>query len=196
MHGTGAPSSWVTRWAPLIRPAGQVLDLACGAGRHLRWLAQQGHAVTGVDRDAAALAGLADVAEVIEADIEHAPWPLAGRQFDAVVVTNYLWRPLLPAIVAAVAPGGLLIYETFAVGHESVGRPARPDFLLRPGELLATCNGLRVLGYEDGFLEEPARFVQRIAAARALESAGAPTRWRLPGDGPASVRRGTAEARG
>lgn len=196
MHGTGAPSTWVTRWAPLIRPSGQVLDLACGAGRHLRWLAQQGHAVTGVDRDAAALTGLTDIAEVIEADLECAPWPLPGRQFDAVVVTNYLWRPLLPAIVAAVAPGGLLIYETFAVGHETVGRPARPDFLLRPGELLATCNGLHVLGYEDGFLDEPARFVQRIAAARAPEPSDAPTRWQLPGDRPAPIRQGAPEARG
>ena len=196
MHGTGAPSDWVTRWAPLIRPAGRVLDLACGGGRHLRWLAQRGHALTGVDRDAAALAGLAGIAEVIEADIESAAWPLSERQFDAVVVTNYLWRPLLPAIVAAVAPGGLLIYETFAVGHETVGRPSRADFLLRPGELLAACRGLRVLGYEDGFLDEPARFVQRIAAARVTEAADAPTRWHLPGDGPAPVRQGAPEAPG
>lgn len=180
MHGTGVPSDWVTRWAPLILPGGRVLDLACGAGRHLVWLAQRGHVVTGLDRDPVALGGLVGLGELITADIETDAWPLVGRQFDAVVVTNYLWRPLLPAIAAAVAPGGLLIYETFAVGHERVGRPTRADFLLRPGELLTACNGLRVLGYEDGFLENPPRFVQRVAAVRARAPGDAPSCWRLP----------------
>ena len=141
-HGGLAPSDWVVRWAPLLRPGGSVLDVACGQGRHVRWLAARGHAVTGIDRSEAALAGVAGVAETILADIENAPWPLlqAGqpRQFDAVVVTNYLWRPLLPTLAASVAPGGLLIYETFANGNESVGRPTNPDFLLRPGELLSS----------------------------------------------------------
>jgi SAM-dependent methyltransferase len=98
----------------------------------MAWFAERGHAVTGVDRSAEALAGLPAEFETIEADIEAGPWPLAGRSFDAVVVTNYLWRPLLPRIVQSVAPGGVLIYETFAQGNETVGKPSRPDFLLRP----------------------------------------------------------------
>lgn len=104
--------------------------------------------------------------EAVCADIENGPWPFAGRSFDGVIVTNYLWRALLPTIVASVAPGGVLIYETFAQGNETVGRPSRPDFLLRPGELLAACAPLRIVAYEDGFLPAPERFVQRIAAMR------------------------------
>ena len=123
-----------------------------------------------------ALAALAPFAaagaEIVGADIEGAPWPFEGRAFDAVVVTNYLWRPRLPDIVAALAPGGVLLYETFAAGNASVGRPARPEFLLRPGELLATCSGLHVVAYENGFLGAPDRFVQRIAAVRPLEPDG------------------------
>ena len=114
------------------------------------------------------------------ADIENGPWPLAGRQFGAVVVTNYLWRPLLPTIVDSVAAGGVLVYETFALGNETVGRPARPEFLLAPGELLRACQGLRVVAYEDGFLDEPARFVQRITAVRELPPPGGPSRHLLP----------------
>ncbi|MFT4242491.1 MAG: class I SAM-dependent methyltransferase [Acidovorax sp.] len=166
MHGTEAPSEWVRRWSHLIVPGSTVLDVACGAGRHLRWLRTQGHTVTGVDRSADAIAACAGLGELVQADIENGPWPFAGRQFGAVVVTNYLWRPLLPAIVDCVAPGGVLIYETFAQGNETVGKPSRPDFLLAPGELLAACAGLRVVAYEDGFLSEPDRFVQRIAAVR------------------------------
>lgn len=165
-----SPSPWVMRWAHLIAPGAQVLDVACGSGRHMRWLAARGHAVTGVDRDATALAQLAGVGEVIEADIEAGPWPLAGRSFGAVIVTNYLWRPLLPTLVGSVAAGGVLIYETFAAGNERVGKPRNPDFLLQPGELLQACHGLRVVAYEDGFLPEPARFVQRIAAVRQLDA--------------------------
>jgi SAM-dependent methyltransferase len=168
----GAPSPWVTRWAAWLPSGSTVLDLACGSGRHLRWLATRGLRVTGVDRDAQALQGLTDVqapagpAELLVADVENGPWPLHGRQFDAVVVTNYLWRPLLPAIVGSVAPAGLLIYETFASGHERYGRPSRPDFLLQPGELLEAAQGLRVLAYEDGYLDHPPRLVQRICARR------------------------------
>jgi SAM-dependent methyltransferase len=161
-----APSAWVTRWAHLIAPGGTVLDLACGSGRHLLWLADRGHRVTGVDRDAAAVAPLAARAEIVLADIEAGPWPLEGRRFDAVVVTNYLWRALLPRIVAALAPGGVLIYETFAGGHETIGRPSNPDFLLRPGELLAACAVLRVVAFEEGYEAVPERFVQRIVALR------------------------------
>lgn len=159
-----APSDWIVRWTPLIRPGGSVLDLACGSGRHLRWLAGRGFVLTGVDRDAEALAPLHDVAETIVADLENGPWPLGGRRFDAVVVTNYLWRPRWPELRALLADDGVLLYETFAAGHEALGRPSRPDFLLRRGELLALCDGLRVVAYEDGRLDEPPRCVQRIAA--------------------------------
>jgi SAM-dependent methyltransferase len=163
-HAGGEPSAWVRRFAGLVRPGGTVLDLACGSGRHLRWLAAQGFALTGVDRDAAALATLQGLGELITADIESGPWPLDGRHFDAVVVTNYLWRPLLPLVRAALADGGVLIYETFAQGHERWGRPSRPDFLLRPGELLQAFAGLRVVAFEDGFEASGPRQVQRLAA--------------------------------
>ena len=168
MQGVAAsPSHWVRRWVHLLPAGAQVLDVACGSGRHLRWLAELGFRLTGVDRDAAAVSALRPLAEVVVADIEAGPWPLSGRRFDAVLVTNYLWRPLLPTLVDSVADGGLLIYETFADGQQTVGRPSRPDFLLRPGELIAACAGLRVLAYEDGFLSDPDRFVQRIVAARS-----------------------------
>ncbi|CAN7228567.1 class I SAM-dependent methyltransferase [Acidovorax sp. LjRoot118] len=176
MHGSDKPSDWVRRWSTLIAPRSTVLDVACGAGRHLRWLHGLGHAVVGVDRSPEAVAAGALLGEMVCADIENGPWPFAGRQFGAVVVTNYLWRPLFPTLVASLAPGGVLVYETFAHGNETVGRPARPEFLLQPGELLAACSGLRTVAYEDGFLEEPARFVQRITAIRELADAGAPSR--------------------
>ncbi|HZY16153.1 MAG TPA: class I SAM-dependent methyltransferase [Ramlibacter sp.] len=166
MHGTEAPSPWIRRWSHLVPAGGTVLDLACGGGRHLRWFHGRGHPVVGVDRDAAALATLGALGETLVADLENGPWPLAERRFAAVVVTNYLWRPLFPRILAAVAPGGVLLHETFAQGNGTVGRPARADFLLAPGELLRAYAGLRVVAYEDGFLDEPARFVQRIAAVR------------------------------
>ena len=167
-HGTTSPSPWIARWTHLLPTGCEVLDVACGGGRHLRWLAAHGHAVCGVDRDIAAARVQVPQAELVQADIENGPWPLlqgqAPRRFGAVVVTNYLWRPLLPMLLASLAPGGLLLYETFAAGNETVGRPARPDFLLQPGELLQLCAGLHVVAYENGFLSEPARFVQRIAA--------------------------------
>jgi SAM-dependent methyltransferase len=166
-HGTEDPSPWIQRWTHLVPAGGSVLDVACGRGRHLRWFAARGHAVTGVDRDPEALATLQGVAETIHADIENGPWPFAGRRFDAVIVTNYLWRPLFPQLLAAVAPGGVLLHETFAQGNEEVGKPSRPDFLLAPGELLRAYGGeLRVVAFEDGFLESPPRFLQRIAAVR------------------------------
>ncbi len=172
----GAPSEWVCRWSHLVPQGAAVLDVACGTGRHLRWFQARGHAVTGIDRDPLAVKAAAQVGEAIAADIENGPWPLAGRTFGAVVVTNYLWRPLLPTMVESVAPGGVLIYETFAQGNETVGRPARADFLLRPGELLTACEGLHVVAYEDGFLEDPARFVQRITAVRVAEGGLSPAR--------------------
>ncbi len=164
------PSAWVERWSHLVPAGGSVLDVACGAGRHAYWFHARGHRVTAVDRAPEALASLAPLraagAEIVQADIETGPWPFAQRQFDAVVVTHYLWRPLLDAIAAAVAPGGFLLYETFAQGNETVGKPSRPDFLLAPGELLRVCAGLRVVAFEDGFAEPPPRFVQRVAAVR------------------------------
>ncbi len=176
MHDRQAPSEWVLRWAHLA-PAGRpVLDVACGGGRHLLEFSERGHPVTGVDRDPQALAAAAwhldGAGELVQADIENGPWPFADRAFGAVVVTHYLWRPLLPTLVAAIEPGGVLLYETFATGQETVGRPSRPDFLLRPGELLAACAGLRVVAYEDGFESAPDRFVQRVAAVR--EPTGGP----------------------
>ena len=165
-HGGEAPSEWVRRWSHLVPAGGAVLDVACGRGRHLRWFHALNHAVVGVDRAQDAIDFVASLGQAVVADIEAGPWPFAGRMFAGVVVTNYLWRPLLPVIAASVAPGGALIYETFAVGNETVGKPSRPDFLLRPGELLQLCQGLRVIAYEDVFLADPARFVQRIAAVR------------------------------
>jgi len=182
-HQDVAPSAWVRRFAALIRPGGTVLDVACGSGRHVRWLAAQGFTVTGVDRDAAAAEPLRELAEIVVADLEGALWPLPGRRFDGVVVTNYLWRPLFPALRAALAPGGALVYETFAHGQQRVGKPSRPDFLLHNGELLRAFAGLRVVAYEDGFESAPARYVQRIAAvAEAPDTAAAP-RYGLSGVG-------------
>ena len=184
MHATLEPSTWVRRWSALVAPGARVLDVACGSGRHVRWFARRGARVTALDRDAQALAPLCDVpdaaAEVVVADIEQGPWPLAGRVFDAVVVTNYLWRALLPTLVASVADGGVLIYETFARGNETVGKPSNPDFLLLPGELLRATQDLRTIAYEDGFeAGPPQRFVQRIAAVREPSPSAAPLRHRL-----------------
>ena len=165
-HTGLAPSPWVQRWSHLVPPGATLLDVACGSGRHVRWFAARGCRVTGVDCDAAALAGLDGLAELAVADIEGGPWPFRGRRFDAVVVTNYLWRDLMSTLVESVAEGGVLICETFALGNATVGKPSNPAFLLRPGELLAATVGLRVIGYEDGFLSGPERFVQRIAALR------------------------------
>ena len=167
------PSDWVRRFAGLVPAGGPVLDLACGSGRHARLFLALGHPVTALDRD---LSGLADIAgagglEAIAADLEAGrPWPLGERRFAGVVVANYLHRPLFPAIVAAVAPGGVLIYETFAVGNERFGRPHNPDHLPRPDELIAVVAGhLDVIAYENLELSEPRpAMVQRIAAARPV----------------------------
>lgn len=172
---TGRVSAWVRRWSPLVASGASVLDVASGAGRHVRWFTERGHSVTAVDRDAVVLEPLRAVAKVVVADIESGPWPLPGERFGAVVVTNYLWRPLWPTLLASLAEGGVLIYETFSVGQASIGKPSNPDFLLAPGELLTLANGLRVVAYEDGFDDATdggdgshpaARFVQRIVAVR------------------------------
>ena len=186
-HGPNEPSAWVWRFADRIPASGPVLDLAAGGGRHTRFLLGRGHAVVAVDRD---VAGLADVeadpaVTIIADDLEGGrPWPFGDRRFAGVVVTNYLHRPLLPAIVAAVAPGGCLIYETFAIGNERFGKPSNPDFLLRPGELLEAVRGrLTVLAYENLEVTDPRpAVIQRIAAVSAGE------RWQLNAGGDARPR--------
>jgi len=160
------PSTWVARFLPLIKPGGLVLDLAAGAGRHVRLLHDRGFGVRAVDRDITALRRLAGPGcEIIETDLETgAPWALGGG-YDGIVVTNYLHRPLLPAISRALAPGGVVIYETFAHGNERLGRPDNPAFLLRPGELLEAFGALSVVAFEQGEVTVPRpAVIQRIAA--------------------------------
>ena len=181
-HSGLEASPWVRRWSHLVPANGQVLDVACGSGRHVRWFAQRSARVTAVDRDAAAVEPLRAIAQVVVADIEGAAWPLPGRRFDAVVCTNYLWRALLPTLIDSVADDGVLIYETFAVGNETVGKPSNPAFLLRQAEVLDAVGTLRVIGYEDGFADAPARFVQRIVAVREGPAPIPPRRWPLPAD--------------
>lgn len=166
----GRPSAWVLRFAPLVPSGGRVLDLACGGGRHTGLFLRAGHPVTAVDREPGGLAHMAGTGEltVVTADLEAAPWPFPELRFAAIVVTNYLHRPLLPLLRDAVVPGGVLIYETFAVGNERFGRPRNPDFLLRPGELLAlACDGLEAVAYEHGVVDRPRpAVVQRLCAVR------------------------------
>lgn len=160
------PSAWVRRFLPLVRPGGGVLDLAAGNGRHTRLLLERGFAVTAVDRDIEPLRLLAaGNCAVLAIDLETgAAWPLDGG-YDAIVVTNYLHRPLFPAISAALAPDGVLIYETFMAGNERFGRPNNPEFLLRPAELLEAFAGLTVLAFEQGEVAGPrSAMIQRIAA--------------------------------
>ena len=156
-------SAWVCRFAPLVPGGGRVLDLACGGGRHSRLFLDQGHPVTALDRDISQ-AQLAQGADRIEADLENgSPWPLGGQRFAAVVVTNYLWRPLFPRILESLETGGVLIYESFALGNEAFGRPRNPDHLLDRGELLRLTQGLTVVAFEDG-IEGDRKVVQRLCA--------------------------------
>lgn len=180
-HRTLTPSAWVRRWSHLVPPSGTVLDVACGSGRHVRWFADRACRVTGVDRDAGALQPLSAIAEVVVADIENGRWPLGGRRFDAVVVTHYLWRPLLPTILDSVVDGGVLIWETFSAGNETVGKPSSPQFLLRTGELLHMVKGLRVVAFEEGYDDRPPRYMQRIVAVRERTGAALSERYRLSG---------------
>ena len=167
-HASESPSPWVVRWAELIRSGGRVLDVATGGGRHARWLAALGHSVDAVDRDSDAVAALGGIPGIrpLCADLENGPWPYGACEYAAVIVTNYLHRPLFPALLDALAPGGVLIYETFAVGNERYGKPSNPHFLLRPGELLEVVRGrLKVVAYEDVHVREPKpAMVQRLCA--------------------------------
>ena len=167
------PSEWVVRWMHLMAKGGPVLDVACGGGRHARLLAACGHPVWAVDRDSSALASLAGVAGVTTlcADLEGGPWPYAGRSFCGIIVTNYLHRPLMAALVDALSVPGVLIYETFAVGNERYGRPSNPDHLLRPGELLEVAQGrLTAVAYEQVHISAPRpAVVQRICATRGAD---------------------------
>jgi len=167
-HDSLEVSDWIRRWSHLVPEGARVLDVACGYGRHMAWFAARGCAVTGIDRDTDALAKASAYGHTVQADIENGPWPLMQQgqlqTFDAVVVTNYLWRPLFSTLLASLSPGGLLLYETFSHSHARIGKPSRPDFLLQDGELLHRCAWLHVIAYENGFLNAPARCVQRIAA--------------------------------
>ena len=165
------PSPWVCRFAPLIRAGGSVLDVACGAGRHARLLAGMGYQVTAVDLGAPALVALEGLQGITTrvADLEHAPWPFGTACFDGVIVINYLFRPRFAALVDALRPGGVLIYETFMDGNETLGKPSNPDFLLHPGELLDRVRThLTVVAFEQGLVKHPKpAFVQRICAVAA-----------------------------
>jgi SAM-dependent methyltransferase len=171
-HASEAPSDWVARWAHLIAKGEEVLDLASGAGRHARFLASLGFHVTACDRNAEALVSLAGVPQVTTlcADLEDGShWPFPGRFFGGIVVTNYLHRPLFPQIAAALAPGGVLIYETFLSGNERYGKPSNPQFLLKRDELLEVFGrSLVIAGYEQGRVrrDKPA-LIQRLCAVRA-----------------------------
>ncbi len=164
------PSPWVTRFAPLLPPGSTLLDLACGAGRHARYLASRGFLVDAVDRDASALALLDGVPNLrtLHADLESDPWPFPGRRFDGVIITNYLHRPLFPRLTEAVAEGGLLLYETFMRGHELLGgKPSNPAFLLESNELLSAFAGLTIVAFEEGRVGAPRpALVQRLCATK------------------------------
>jgi SAM-dependent methyltransferase len=171
-HQALTPSPWVARFAPLIKPGGQVLDLACGYGRHARHLATLGYSVLAVDRDEAALAALGAMAgiETRVADLEQGTWPVGTLRFDAIIVTHYLHRPLFADLLAALQPDGVLIYETFAEGHAAIGRPTRPEFLLQPDELLQRLGGmLRVVAFEQGQVASPFPAVIERICATGLE---------------------------
>ena len=164
------PSPWVLRFSSLITEGGRVLDLACGNGRHARYLAESGYMVEAVDRNADAIAGLSGIAgiDARRADLENEPWPYGGVLFAGIVVTNYLWRPLMDSLMASLDNGGVLIYETFMIGNERFGKPSNPAFLLRPDELCYIVRGhLDIVAFEQGEVDLPRpAVVQRICAVR------------------------------
>ena len=157
------PSEWVVRWAHLVE-RGPVLDVACGGGRHSRLFAARGLNVVAVDREAQSIAGV----EFVRADLEDgSPWPFNGRRFAAIVVTNYLHRPLFPLLRESLEENGIVIYETFMAGNERFGKPSNPAFLLRPGELLEAFHGLTPVAFEQGVVGKPkSAVIQRLCARR------------------------------
>ncbi len=175
-HATLAPSAWIERWCHLIAPGGRVLDVACGSGRHLACLQDQGLKVLGVDRDTQVLKRLKTFGyNVFVADLEQGAWPFAPESLDAVVVTHYLWRPLWPDLKAVLRPHGVILCETFSTGHEVHGRPKNPDFLLRSGELLEVFRDFHTIAFEEGFEPHPPRLVQRLVAQKPMDNANRPT---------------------
>ncbi len=173
-----APSPWVCRFAPLVRSGGLVLDLACGAGRHTRWLVAHGYRVLATDVDVSGIADLrtSPAVEILQADLEDRDWPLAGRSFDGIVVTNYLHRPQFPHLARSLRVAGVLIIETFGAGNERLGRPRNPAFLLQPGELLAAFGSeLQIVAYEHGSEESPRPAVrQRLCAVNSIDPVRVP----------------------
>ena len=167
---TYIPSTWVERYAGLIRPQGEVLDLACGRGRHAVYLARLDKRVTAVDIDVSGISEMADhdQIEILAADLEQDAWPLTNREFDGIVVVNYLYRPHFPLLIKALKKGGVLIFDTFARGNERFGHPRNPAFLLEPGELLtAFTPGLAIVAYDCGETSKPERAVrQRLCAIK------------------------------
>jgi SAM-dependent methyltransferase len=162
------PSAWVRRWAELV-DQGPVLDVACGAGRHSLLFAERGLEVVAVDREPPPITG----ARFVQADLEDgSPWPFAQQRFAAIVVTNYLHRPLFPHLVACLGEGGLLIYETFMAGNERYGRPSNPAFLLKPGELLEAFSALTPIAFEQGYVEDPKPAMVQRLCARLGDSGG------------------------
>ena len=163
-HDSAPPSAWVERWAPLIAH-GTVLDVACGSGRHSRFFLSRGLKVVAVDREPQQFPG----ARFVQADLEGGkPWPFPGERFEGIVVANYLHRPLFPRLLESLAPGGVLLYETFMLGNERFGRPSNPEFLLRRGELLEAFKGLTVMAFEEGEVTDPKpAMIQRLCALQA-----------------------------
>ena len=152
------------RWANYITRS-PLLDVACGKGRHARYFAERGLEVVAVDREQQVLGKRISF---VKADLEDgSPWPFAGRRFAAIIVTNYLYRPLFPLLESSLDDGGVLLYETFMLGNERFGRPSNPAFLLRPRELLDAFKGLCVVAFEQGCVERPKpAVVQRLCALR------------------------------
>jgi SAM-dependent methyltransferase len=168
-HDSSTPSEWFVRHAALVTAGSQLLDVACGHGRHAKYFAERGANVTAVDRDQLALSTLQSVSNLTThcADLESAPWPYAPHSFDVVLVCNYLWRPTFGALLATIKPGGLLLYETFMDGNEQFGKPSRPDFLLRSNELLQhTRDAFQIIAFEEGTDAEPLAVKQRICARK------------------------------
>lgn len=163
-------SLWVRRFANLIPKPGLVLDLACGAGRHSRYLSSMAYSIVAVDKDVGLIEAHADTRiSPQKLDLELDDWPLAGSEFDGIVVTNYLYRPHLDQLPLMLTDGGILIYETFAQGNEQYGKPSNPNFLLKTGELLALASRhqLKVLAYEDIYVDSPKpALMQRICAVK------------------------------